>query len=907
MDQFTVTEFVKGLARHDIAKPFALEGWRHARLGYWLLALSGKPMEALTALRHDTNVRNKYFDAKRDSAKVPAVTMLGNALDKLASAVYSLQIVPTKTDCHSLQNPFTRLPMTSDLLREPFLVDGRKELRQLESELWQVITQSLPAEWQVVLTQAAKAKVENNKAPLPVDVRELPAGQDALSCLCRAMKAYPERTYPPMNDTTLRRHGRLTGVFGFVVYQNLSNDPNIDVRSVMQSKTAPGQYQNPNNLVQTHLKACLVRVTLEGLRAWFHQAARVDDMLGTLALTSILQQAFKRTLAASIGTHELVEWLTLSESQFELFYLIPSKQSDIQVMIRDAYRQAVRDVATTIVAERLSRDFPNVAGYQSELEQQLGSLVYGVRVIPVPPPPQDDHNRFVAAYGKALLRTYIESQKHVLTPTESVLRGHNMKDLPADQVCDVCGTHPTWQPPTDSDDEGRAEWLKKRDRAAHTFRGETERVCVSCVARRELAFGSVAKRLNGILDSMFQHDERTGLWHAVQPETGPNLPPLLKTVVDLKDTGIDSGKQEYFSKLLDAEAFFVRSRAVGDSRDSPKLELFPTVSYAADQNGNVVLMVLTPKPLALFGSYTYAEALKTYGPQPLVDELPDESNWRRAVADFYHERIIRSEKENEKELEAAQAAAAAVETVEPHMARVMERITQIKRFYTELTEQLMNRSSDDPRPPRVLPLDLDYPTLRLLVPANRLDDVLRTLDQVVTTSLLSASYESDPEARAEIHNFLNLVTPDLLHGAIIVFKHKYPLYLALDAERNIMRSLVDYDQENHKKDPHCPHRSNWYGFRLGFTDLRGSLSEAGPLHATVTYQNLGEILDLVSKVDRRTVLQYHQTTKLSKELAEAQAVVRTRRVRDLEIESIKRFDQKGVFGAVHFIKRVIRG
>jgi hypothetical protein len=186
--------------------------------------------------------------------------------------------------------------------------------------------------------------------------------------------------------------------------------------------------------------------------------------------------------------------------------------------------------------------------------------------------------------------------------------------------------------------------------------------------------------------------------------------------------------------------------------------------------------------------------------------------------------------------------------------------------------------------------------------------VLQVLDQVVTESLFSATYFEDLEKRKDAHDFLSLIVPDLLHGAVVLFKQKFPLYLALEAERDIFHQLEISDPTNPQGKRSRPGNADWYGFRLGFSDLRGSLSEVGPLHAEATYGNLGTVLDLVKHVDRRTIVQYAKTaTYVTPELARAQALVRANQISRTSVKKVQQMNQdEDLFKAVYFITRAIR-
>ena len=88
-----VNSFVRGMAWHDIGKPFYLGGEKHSRLGYlWLDAL-GYPDEALVALAHygkslEAHLR-RYWDVTGSPSEEPAVLALTNALDRAAAVTYS--------------------------------------------------------------------------------------------------------------------------------------------------------------------------------------------------------------------------------------------------------------------------------------------------------------------------------------------------------------------------------------------------------------------------------------------------------------------------------------------------------------------------------------------------------------------------------------------------------------------------------------------------------------------------------------------------------------------------------------------------------------------------------------------------------------------------------------------------
>jgi|GEM_PF-1777315 len=878
-----ITEFVRGLAWHDIGKPFALLTRRHAPGGYWLLQLGGATGEALVAWLHgdpDKQLLKQYLQTPGLGPTLPTLLLLSNSLDRLAASVYSLQTrdLGKFASWHSLQNPFTRLPHQV-VAEAPRTVTFEEIPTKWETPLWEEAVAALPQEWRAVLTDAAKQQAE---AQLQTGITPLPAAADGLEVLRRAMQRFPERTYPAVNDTSLEQHGRLAGILGFVVYRNLEQDPAGKATWLEGAITLEGETvhkpDDPGKAVREHLSASLVRVTFDGVRQSFESAARVDDLLGALKLAERLRQNFKAALAKQLQAPDLSEFLVISEGEFELTYLLPGSENDLRAQVQQAYADAIQNLAGEVVRDRLRRDFPEADAYRATLEAQWLALPYGLRVLFVTPPVDNSFKRFAAEYGKRLLQAYVNNQSYAPVP-EVVPAALPQAPLPVAETCDVCGMHPVWQPPAGLDTAAQAEWLRKRNFAAHIFRGGHEQICISCAARRELAFGAIAKRLNDTVRPMLQRGETAGLWRATQPDSGPTLPPLLAAAVQLSAN----------DELADAGACFARYRRTASGVNQTELDLFPTVSYAADANGNVVLLTLAPTA-QLYAAYPYQAALEACA--QYAADGNDAGLWQKAYADF----ITAIEQDG-------QADPTTLRTVEPHLARVMERSAWIQRFYAQLEEQLLTAAAEGQRPMRVLPLEVGFPTLRLLLPADRLDDALRLLDQVVTETLLSATYTADPTARRKQHEFLRLITPALLHGAVILFKHKFPLYLALEAERALFRQLAAPPKESEHAS--C---SDWYGFRLAFSDLRGSLSEVGPLDATVTYGGLGEVLELVECVDRPTLLQYAETRQyLSPVLAQAQAVVRANHISRTQVEYVQRFEANpALFDVVYFITRAIR-
>lgn len=889
--EFGITQFVRGMAWHDLGKPFALGTARHAPLGYWLLRLAGYDGEALVALAHghssSKDTLTRYFQA--GGSPLPGILSLCNFLDRLAASTYSMQSKGLKTDCHSLQNPFSRLPASIPGWKGSFAVPHVNLKKGFEKDLWTHLRNGLSPEWQTMLTWQAKEGIEDSKQPLP-DSAPLLASEDALRVLLRYMAHYPERTYPSVNDTSLAQHCRLSGILAFVVYRNIEQGKNRDWLNsaiIFTGDRLVRPIENAPNAVRKHMKASLVRVAFEGHRALYENAVRVDDLHGARELTDLTREAFKQALAAELRVPDLAGFLTISESQFDLFFLLPPAEEPLEKVIHNACQAAIGQVARQ-VAERLERDFPQISGLRPQLRQQLSDIGYGLRIVPVEVPKEDDANQFAARYGNNLLRAYIDSQEYTTFSPANLPDEANWRDavkaLSAAETCGVCGNYPILTPPDNLSDEDSQEWQRRRDYAAHVFRGEREELCLSCVARRTLAHGEIAKRIDPIVHPMLESVE-PGRWQRVAPSEGPDLPPMLASTVSL--TRDDD--------LLDAGAFFVRYRRIGNGVDRSALDIFPTTSYAADATGNVILLSLQPTNKTLFECYAYDEAIKDEIQQTVVEPLPDGKLWQEAFVNFY--------KRVENDQKTAHLAES-IRHVQPHLARVMERIQRIRAFYEDLYHRLAEAPFQGFPRLRILPLDTGFPTLRLLLPADQLGKALQVLDRVLTTSLFSATYFEVLKERRQSHHLLELLVPDLLHGAVVLFKHKFPLYLALEAERALFYHLATTDER--KKSTGRPSPCGWYGLRLAFTDLRGTLSQAGPILAETTYADLGTVLELIRSVDRRTVLLRGEAAQyISPELANALTIRRADRVR-LDQEKVKTLGEERMFQPVLFLKQAIR-
>jgi hypothetical protein len=410
---------------------------------------------------------------------------------------------------------------------------------------------------------------------------------------------------------------------------------------------------------------------------------------------------------------------------------------------------------------------------------------------------------------------------------------------------------------------------------------------------------------------------KPGLWQVVSPPedsiSPPPLPVLMSTV-QLDPTRDD--------ELVSMGAFYVRHRRTQGSVDTSELDIFPTTSYAADVNSNVILLSLRPTE-ELFSTYSYIEAIKNATQdEPLTH--PDFELWQQTFIQFYNKVKVEIEAQEEEYQQGKRKnppldLLEPIGNVHPHLARVMERIQHLKQFYEILWETLTKENI------HTLPLDLDFPTLRLLLPADRLVQALRVLDRVMTETLFSATYpvensQTFRQERQALHNLLSQLVPSLLHGTAILFKQKYALYLALEAERDLFRQLVDSDQETgpgRRQYDGDGHAEPWYGLRLALSDLRGTLSGAAPMLAQLTYGDLGDVLRLAQTIDRRTVtgraaiidssaIDQHASADEITQLADALTLIRGKRIGKSDQVKELLDDHEKKFKPVHFIKTATR-
>ncbi len=881
-----LTTFVRGMAWHDMAKPLYLNNPAHAMLGYVLLHAFQREPEALAALLHTgPEFRLPVYWAHQgwsDDKSLPAHLALASALDMLASVSYSLEEEDEEEEDKkrrkkkqlpqpSAQNPFSRLPLR--LGDKPVAVRGSSgdlAARLLRKSFRQRVALSQEAkDYLTVLEDRRDAALE------PDEINALVSALERIPGIWEVLQEYQdihgERTYPAANDTALQEHSRLSAILAYVVYANLLSsdsdflshrivrqkgnfvvdgyEPPMPVDRCRQRKTV-NMDQRARGMLTGGLSCQLVRVCFAGLQDAFESAVRLDDLTGVRELLKpddptrpSLKTAFKRhftlqllklscpeaTMADvddGLPGSTLADILPLTEGLFDAVYLLPScyAKDKIEKAALEAYQEAWDEIARERVMPVIWGDFGGFAGllglkdWDNEVRAQLQRLTLSVAVRPVATPEleQDNFRKWMADFGGQLLKTF-KGIRDTMTVSEAQLKGwlaqaKQEQQEGLDAVCDVCGTNPA-----DPTFNQLVPVEPRLQIVVHQRGNEWEQICRSCIGRRALAHGV---RKSAPLSRMIQPNG-TGYIKVGQSECehDPKPPPaLLQGHFPLEE-----------NQHKDLIAAYVRWRKDGDG-----LDVFPTVSYAADREGNVALLTLTASE-ALFGLYNYdPDSAQSPAPVKKTEET-DVDYWHT----FYRE-VVNEAREKAPHLVKGMLH------VEPHLARVMTRIRLLDQFYSRLPSVL------EGVPLRALSLQAEYPVVRVLVPADQVTKALEALEKSLAKDLFSAIWK---DCEAETRQLLAQVLPPLLLGAAVVFKEKYPLYLVLEAERLLVRRLAEADPARldggKRRDKET---TEWTGLRLGLCDLRGTLAEKGPWQGQVLWRDLGDTIALAGEVDRVTVL-----------------------------------------------------
>ena len=904
-----IIHFIRGLTVHDIAKPLYPKGHQHSPLGYVLLSALGMPDEALVALFHYySGHRKEYqrdfltlpFHITSKGLELPSYLSLTNILDRIASVTYALEEKePSGLKVASVQNPFSRLPLdhprfgvlakdTRDELGKVFWEDLKKQFSPKRG--WKAVEEDIEERFfRSKDLQIAFQRLVNDFQEFDHD--------KLLETLRLYMHVSGERTYPVPNDTSLARHCHLTAIFAYIVYTNLlkntddflnwrvtydSENIHVGPKAISKfTKDTRAKLSEASQIATKNLGCHLVRISFRGFQDMFENAPRLDDLLGIRELVETpedlgdpflvkkpnraeqwsLKAAFKMAIADILGVRELWAQLPLSEGLFDLIYLLPDcyPEERLKEWAFNAYKTAFETVVVKRLLPAMDSDF-NVDNLRqrlkyhdkvSEIVAQLQAVPLGVAVETIEPPTnirnwkgwaRDFANKVLLAY-QGVQGDIPMADAQIAEITDELVKSSLKEEPHVGEVCEVCGANPLYEEfnalllkeAVTEKERAMQEHLKK---VVREFRDRPERPCISCVAIRLMSHSVVRIKA---LDSMIV-DAGRGEVTVREPEEGfLGLPPLMRRGT----FPLNEGQYE------ELEAAFVR-------RKDGKIQRFPTISYAADRNSNVALINLRPLPERLTSEYDFTEAMKIAVLQGnLTNQGLDLQHFEK-----YYKSLISDKGPIGEEAKIAK----------PHIARVFQRISVLQDFYNQLQDDLERAPEflEDMRGGiHTLPIQMRYPEAIFAVPADRLLDALTVLHASLSTRLFSSQMYKLPSGfegerwKAWQEGSLTLLKaalPKLLYGAIVVFKHKQPLYVIMAAAQNMLDELDRLNQEGKLGD--------WRGILFGFADLRGVMSEREWVQARSPFIEVYRVIDACDEVDRRSLLSTNALL-LGEELPEA--------------------------------------
>lgn len=918
MDKAIIAELILGTYEHDLFKPFWLGNFQHALLGYaWQRAAGRSEARCAAVLLHNAeNIlpnRARHLDSwPAGQHTLPRALLLAPAMDWIASASYALydeeaetaaeerlsdgDEQPKPTDDRakrpaplhkrfeawpaSIQNPFSRLPVWEGAVlasRATAVISEQGTFGNAGDFVTERFRPKLAGEkWAEALTGALRdlGKAATAAAGRPVferilaRVRSLSAEQRDL--LGQVYTAFPERTYPPPNDTGLAAHTRLTANLYHLALAQLPAGHGLAGLGLelmgddeIRWWTA---YKNRARTVSEalkHLSCDVATVRLAGLEERFVSAVRLDDLQGVKQLADRMRYAFKRQMLASLGfagapdADRLADVLCLSESRFAMTYLLPADyardEDEMRERLHGLYDAAWQDVASKPYGKPEGGWAPSLletlAGDLGEARAMLRPdaerLVRGLQVmLPAFGVARVDTadlagesleerfgQRLVEGYGKALREASPGSLGR--EAWQATTLGNWTPQLD-EAICDRCQGAPAWTALGDQAYGRNGQPANPTlEKFFHGFREEQEELCEACAAQRSLAHGvTQAEAL------------ATMIWGEVAPDgsvkldfgpvlgadgtTQVALPPLLhrKDAVRPDET------------MVDLNACYIRRRRDGGD---DLLERFPTVAYAADRNSNVAMLTLRTTD-ALIGEQMIPE-----GCVKLLTTAGDKAREAlRAWHDlrWYYFFLDRAGKEEALHKQLLELPA--------HLARVLQRQATVTAFYEMLPRRWAAAGV------RALALETRHPVGRYLLPAEALTTALEVLDRSLCLDLLAVNGEdlglvdADAMTHADAYDIraqesgsgavvreralralLCSYVPKLVVGTALVFKQKQALYLMLRAEERLQREVV--------RRPVAA---------VGLADMRGTLVDRGTVYASYGFGTWADVREMAQGVDR---------------------------------------------------------
>lgn len=728
---------------------------------------------------------------------------------------------------------------------------------------------------------------------------------DQAERLAAAYSVFGERTYPHPNDTSLKLHTKLAANLYHLLLTNMPDASplaGLGLETMTSAETGPW-YDADNAQVQTQcLRALLgmmggsvVTIRLAGIEDRFRSAVRLDDLQGAKLLADRVRHAFKRRMCRSLGFDTasastaadgltLPDLLCLSESRFSLTYLLPQAyvRGDRPLLKRlyELYDASLYDTVTDPASVppggrsdlpllgHLTADIARVlddAGETLVLKPTAEGILEGLRAM-TPAfgigDVQADAERAGREedFGKALVAAYAASQRAVESGgmSDDIWRVVQLMDEAAEDdepICSSTGAAPAWTELSDHAYGRKEPKVEGLQQYFHAFRAEGEELSQACVAMRALAQGlTQVEALDELITGAFEAE--TGavkLKYGGQSSGKAPVPPLLQPRPRIRRS----------DGLVDLNVAYVRVRSeIGAQPDGVEVETlsddaadrrvdplirFPSVTYAADANGNVAMLTLRPTA-ALYEDHVLDDAFVR-----IVGDQDESYAGLLASADLRRLYFNPGPTREPVDPAAMRLLRAELSRVPAHLARVLQRQQTISAFFALLPQRLEAAGV------RVLTLEHEHPVGRYLLPAEALATALDVLDRAICLDLLGvngadlglddAEAMSDPKGcnvlgsgrvegqrRARLRRLLAAYVQDILSGSAIIFKHKQALYLMLRAEERLQGRI--------ERKP---------VLSMALSDMRGTLVDRSPLHAQYAFADWDRVQAVTDSVDRRSI------------------------------------------------------
>ena len=617
------------MRHHDLAKPFFLGRERHAPAGFFLLTGGGETTAGLYALLHHAHTIGlekvaqfllDWHDLKNDgdSLQVPIWVFLSPWLDQLAASTYSgATRDPKSQNIWSFQNPFSRLPRLAKVKTY-----GIQNLTEVQKDLWQEAGLDRVYSWDEMKKisenfddssshSSSHQKIKQNLEKHALQLRDYVERHRELL----PARLFPERTYPSANDTPLLEHGQLTAALALVVGGNIllqrSSGFNRQVIITKQSgdqitvagiMAAQFHWDDYKKLALQHLQGRLVRISFAWYEELFQRAIRLDDIHGVKNFLAAagekrLMQRFKDNFHKEIGAlfgadqHVAPALEPLNDFPFDLVYLLPVmvQEEQIKDVVRQAYAEAVKTL-TKNLQDEYEHDFNGIEDIPKldffELQNQLlafAPFCY-VEEVKVDSAAESEPGEGLDRAKRSLSEQTLEAYRRLwqagkVSRSEAELRLTSVPSIPAPERCEVCGLHGVFEEfyrkyeEFLQSDPSAAQIMEK---VIYGHKEEPEKLCQACLGRRLWSHGEVQECW---LRDMLEPEEKNGTV-LVRLKTDPVLapPPKLLPRLEIPKEG---------DLPEDMGAAFVRCR-------EGRLQVYPTLAAAADADGNLALLSLSP-------------------------------------------------------------------------------------------------------------------------------------------------------------------------------------------------------------------------------------------------------------------------------------------------------------------------